>query len=153
VLGEHAEGARHRGVQALLRDLNRLYTGLPALHESDCESRGFEWIDCQDSAQSVIAWLRFGATPAECAMVACNFTPVPRPGYRLGVPEGGRWDEVLNTDAAIYGGSGLGNLGGVEAEPVPCHGRPHSVVLTLPPLAAVVLRPARPRAPALPAVR
>ncbi|HMS81156.1 MAG TPA: alpha amylase C-terminal domain-containing protein, partial [Burkholderiaceae bacterium] len=110
-------------------------------HRHDCEARGFEWIDCTDAAQSVVAWLRRGAADDEVVLAACNFTPVPRAGYRLGVPCGGRWAELLNSDAAEYGGGGLGNLGGVEAEPVPAHGPPWSVSLTLPPLGAVLLRP------------
>jgi 1,4-alpha-glucan branching enzyme len=146
LLGDASNGPLHRGLQALVGDLNRLYATLPALHRHDCEAQGFEWIDCADSAQSVVAWLRNGNDPGERAMVACNFTPVPREGYRLGVPCGGRWTEVLNSDAAVYGGSGRGNLGGVEAEPIAAHGRPWSVSLTLPPLAALVLRPEGPEA-------
>ena len=142
LLDDPAEGARHRGVQALLRDLNRLYASLPALHRHDCDPRGFEWIDCQDSAHSVLAWLRVGESPGDRVLAVGNFTPLPRHAYRIGVPSGGRWEEVLNSDAGCYGGSGLGNAGGVEAEPVPWHGRPFSVSLTLPPLAALLLRPA-----------
>jgi 1,4-alpha-glucan branching enzyme len=143
VLEDPVNGGLHRGMQALVRDLNRLYAGVSALHAHDCEPRGFEWIDCQDSAQSVVAWLRTGVRPDDRVLVACNLTPVPRTDYRLGVPEGGRWVEVLNTDAHEYGGSGIGNLGGVDAEPVACHGRAHSLRLALPPLATLVLRPAR----------
>ena len=141
LLGDADRGAPHRGLQALVADLNRLYATLPALHRHDCEPQGFEWIDCSDAAQSVVAWLRVGADPAERVMAVCNFTPVPRAGYRLGVPCGGRWTELLNSDATGYGGSGAGNLGGVDAEPVPAHGRPWSVSLTLPPLSALLLRP------------
>ncbi|MFM1988150.1 MAG: 1,4-alpha-glucan branching enzyme GlgB [Pseudomonadota bacterium] len=143
LLGDPSNGMRHRGLQACVGDLNRLYAGLPALHANDCEARGFEWIDCQDSAHSVVAWLRFGTDRDDCVMVACNFTPVPRPGYRLGVPCGGRWTELLNTDAIDYGGSGQGNLGGVDADARASHGRPWSVALTLPPLSVIVLRPGR----------
>jgi 1,4-alpha-glucan branching enzyme len=142
VLDEPTNGALHRGLQACVGDLNRLYSRLPALHSNDCDARGFEWIDCQDAAHSVIAWLRVGATADDCTLVVCNFTPVPRHGYRLGAPRGGRWDERLNTDARDYGGSGLGNLGGVDAEARPWHGRPWSLALTLPPLSVLVLRPA-----------
>jgi 1,4-alpha-glucan branching enzyme len=148
LLEEAGNGDRHRGVQALVRELNRLHREQPALHALDCEPRGFEWIDCQDAAQSVIAWLRVGREPADCVLVVGNFTPVVRDAYRLGVPRGGRWDEILNSDAADYGGSGVGNLGAVEAQTLPCHGRPFSVTLRLPPLAVLVLRPAmRPAAP------
>jgi 1,4-alpha-glucan branching enzyme len=150
LLGDPASGALHRGLQALVADLNRLYATLPALHRHDCEPQGFEWIDCSDAAQSVVAWLRIGADPADRVLAVCNFTPVPRAGYRLGVPCGGRWAEQLNSDAAAYGGSGIGNLGGVEAEPVAAHGRPWSVSLTLPPLAALLLRPAQPERSARP---
>jgi len=141
LLGDPVNGGLHRGLQALVGDLNRLYASEASLHARDCEASGFEWIDCQDAAQSVIAWLRFGERDGDATMVACNFTPVPRTGYRLGLPVGGRWDEVLNTDAAAYGGSGLGNLGGMDAEAIPTHGRPWSVALTLPPLSVVAMRP------------
>ncbi len=155
LLGDAAQGPLHRGLQGLVADLNRLYAALPALHRHDCEPQGFEWIDCSDSAQSVVAWLRVGADATDRVLAVCNFTPVPRHGYRLGVPCGGRWAELLNSDAAGYGGGGLGNLGGVEAEPVPAHGRPWSVTLTLPPLAALLLRPEGPEtgraAPVVPA--
>jgi 1,4-alpha-glucan branching enzyme len=142
LLDDPAHGARHRGLLALVRDLNRAYAGLPALHAHDSEPRGFAWVDCQDAGQSVFAWLRFGNDPHDCVLAVANFTPVPRHGYRLGVPRGGRWDEVLNTDAGHYGGAGMGNFGGVEAESTGSHGRSHSLVLTLPPLAVLLLRPA-----------
>jgi 1,4-alpha-glucan branching enzyme len=127
----------HAGVRQWLRDLNRHYLRTPALHEQDFRAEGFEWIDCADSANGVIAFLRRPREQGAWSLVACNFTPVPRVGYRLGVPFGGRWREALNSDAAEYGGSGMGNLGGVDAEPRPCHGRPHSLTLTLPPLGVV----------------
>jgi 1,4-alpha-glucan branching enzyme len=131
----------HQGVQRLVRDLNRLYRELPALHRLDCESAGFEWIDATDADQSVLSFLRRGDHPGQTAVVVCNFTPVPRRGYRIGVPGGGGWIERLNTDSEIYGGSGLGNLGRVQAEAVPMHGRPFSLPLTLPPLATVIFVP------------
>jgi 1,4-alpha-glucan branching enzyme len=129
----------HRGVQALVRDLNRLYRELPALHQLDCEAAGFEWLELHDSDQSVLAFLRRGADPARTTVVLCNFTPVPREEYRIGVPFGGHYGERLNTDASLYGGSNLGNYGGVTAEELSSHGRPYSLRLTLPPLATVIL--------------
>ena len=134
------EQAPHRGVQALVADLNRLYASRPALHRGDFAAEGFEWIDCHDALQSVLSFLRRDG--AASLAVVLNFTPVPRQGYRIGVPAPGRYRECLNTDAAVYGGANIGNFGGVTSEPVPWMGRPHSVVLTLPPLAALVLEPA-----------
>jgi 1,4-alpha-glucan branching enzyme len=129
---------RHRGVQLLVGDLNRLYRDLPALHAHDCEPDGFRWLVVDDAAQSVFAWLRLapGADPVVCIV---NFTPVPRTNYRIGLPHGSRWVEILNTDATIYGGSGMGNGGSVTAEAVGAHGQPVSAVFVLPPLAAVWL--------------
>ncbi|MDR7606958.1 MAG: 1,4-alpha-glucan branching protein GlgB [Armatimonadota bacterium] len=130
---------RHAGIQRWVRDLNRLYRTEPALHELDCEPGGFEWIDPDDRESSVLSFLRRGRGSRPVAVV-CNFTPVPRQDYRVGVPEPGRWEEVLNSDAREYGGSGWGNFGGVQAEPVARHGRPYSLRLVLPPLAVVFLR-------------
>jgi 1,4-alpha-glucan branching enzyme len=127
----------HAGVRRAVRDLNRLYRETPALHVRDCESEGFRWIVVDDADQSVAAWLRFGNRDDPPVAVVCNFTPVPRPGYRIGVAAPGRWREVFNSDAVDYGGSGVGNLGGVIASPVPSHGFPASAVVTLPPLATV----------------
>ncbi|WP_043831754.1 1,4-alpha-glucan branching protein GlgB [Muricoccus aerilatus] len=131
---------RHRGVQELVRDLNRTYRALPALHERDADPQGFAWVVGDDNTNSVFAFLRFGAdgTPA---LVVCNMTPVPRDGYRIGVPHGGHWREVLNTDAASYGGSGIGNYGGVDATEEGSHGQPASLILSLPPLATLILSP------------
>jgi len=129
----------HAGIQRLVGDLNRIYRDVGALHERDCSAAGFAWLDANDADNSVVSFLRLGRDGATPVMAAANFTPVPRPGYRIGVPREGYWRELLNSDAAEYGGSGVGNLGGVTAEPVPWHGHPFSVVLTLPPLAAVVL--------------
>ena len=131
----------HRGVHQLVRDLNRIYRDIDALHQRDCDAAGFSWVDCEDHANSVIAFLRLADDTTEHALIACNFTPVVRHAYRLGVPSGGRYREVLNTDATVYGGSGVGNLGAVAAEQIPAHDRPYSLSLTLPPLAAVVLEP------------
>jgi 1,4-alpha-glucan branching enzyme len=128
----------HAGVQRLSRDLNWLYRSTPALHERDCEGEGFEWIDCNDAASSTISWLRKGVDPEAIAVAVCNFTPVMRQGYRIGVPYPGTYVERINTDAADYGGSGVGHFGRVEAEQVPFHGRPYSLNLTLPPLATLI---------------
>lgn len=127
----------HEGLRRWLADLNELYASCPALYEYDCVSGGFEWIDCNDADTSVVSFLRRGADPAQWIIVVCNFTPVPRMNYRVGAPRGGFWRELLNSDAAHYGGSAMGNLGGVEAAPVSLHGRSHALTLTLPPLAAL----------------
>ena len=127
----------HKGVQQLVKDLNRAYRELPALHQRDCDGSGFSWVDANDAEQSVFSWLRYGDGAAPPVLVVSNFTPVPRESYRIGLPAPGRWRERLNTDAAIYGGSGMGNLGSVEALAEPWHGQPCSAVLTLPPLATL----------------
>ena len=129
----------HSGMQALVRDLNGAYRGQPALHQRDCSPDGFRWVVLDDAAQGVFAYLRFGADGTKPALVACNFTPLPRFGYRVGVPAEGMWHEVLNTDSGSYGGSNLGNAGSVLAEAVPLHGQPASLPLTLPPLATIIL--------------
>ncbi len=130
------------GVKAMLRDLNALYKSTPALYEVDFEPAGFEWIEGGDRDQSVVSFLRRGKSPEDVAVVVCNFTPVVRHGFRVGVPSGGSYEEALNTDAEDYGGSGVDNGGIMTAEPVPANGREHSVLLDLPPLATVVLKPA-----------
>jgi 1,4-alpha-glucan branching enzyme len=129
----------HRGVQALQRDLNRVYAGEPAMHELDCDPRGFDWAVADDSENSVLGFLRHASSQAPPVLAIFNFTPVVRDGYRVRVPHVGRWEEILNTDAEVYGGSGVGNLGGVEAEP-PRAGRDVSLRLRLPPLGALLLR-------------
>jgi 1,4-alpha-glucan branching enzyme len=131
----------HVGVRSLVIVLNRLYRACPALHELDCEEAGFEWIDCQDSDQSVITYLRFSSGRRRHIVVACNFTPVVHYGYRVGVPSAGAYREMLNTDSELFGGTGVGNLGRAVSEAKPWHGRAHSLLLTLPPLAAVMLEP------------
>jgi 1,4-alpha-glucan branching enzyme len=130
----------HRGVRDCVRDLNRLYHSAPALHVRDCEADGFRWIVVDDADQSVYAWLRCGAPGDPELVVLCNFTPMPRSFYRIGLPRAGLWREVLNTDATEYGGSGLGNLGAVRAADQPLHGFPASAVLLAPPLATIYLR-------------
>jgi 1,4-alpha-glucan branching enzyme len=134
------EQPEHAGVQRLVRDLNRTYRDHKPLHERDTHPDGFAWIAHDDAAQSVLSWLRFDAQGNPVAVV-CNLTPVPRPGYRIGVPRAGRWQEVLNTDAQVYGGSGqptqVDHTDGQAA-----HGHAQSLVLNLPPLACVMLAPA-----------
>ena len=130
----------HHGLQRWVADLNRLYREEPALHRSDFDPKGFAWIDCNDSAQSVISLMRKDPENDDTVLVICNFTPIARHNYRVGCPAGGFWREVLNGDASEYGGSGQGNIGGVETAPVPFHGLPHSVSLTVPPLATVFLK-------------
>jgi 1,4-alpha-glucan branching enzyme len=130
----------HAGVQALVRDLNRLYREEPALWEVDFDPEGFRWLEPNDAAANVVAFARYarGGRPLVCA---CNFSPVPRPGYRLGLPQGGRWRELLNTDSTHYGGSEVGSLGGVEAREHSWHEQPFSAEVTLPPLGVVWLVP------------
>ena len=130
----------HRGVQSLLADLNAAYRDVRALHARDTEPGGFRWVAMDDSEQSVFAYLRLGRESDTPVLVVCNFTPVPRHGYRVGVPLGGHWREIVNTDAAVYGGSNQGNGGVVAAEPIVSHDLLWSVVLTLPPLATLLLR-------------
>jgi 1,4-alpha-glucan branching enzyme len=117
-----------------VQELNRLYRSEPALHELDCDPGGFEWIDCGDADSSVVTLIRKAKSSSAIILVACNFTPVPRYNYRVGAPRGGFWQEVLNSDAHQYGGSNMGNLGGVEAVPIALHGRPYSLTIILPPL-------------------
>jgi 1,4-alpha-glucan branching enzyme len=148
----------HLGVQRWVRDLNRCYAAEPALHLLDCESTGFHWIVGDDRDNSIFAFYRVGAAPsaspgdldasherrvaedAPPVIAVCNFTPLPRSGYRLGAPRIGRWREILNSDAGAYGGSGIGNLGAVFAAAQAAHGQPFSLTLNLPPLATILLR-------------
>ena len=129
----------HRGIQSLVRDLNALYRSIPALHELDCEPSGFEWVDGGNTQQSLLSYIRNGKSGSGRALVVCNFTPQVHHGCRFGVPAAGRWVERLNSDSKAYGGSNVGNLGGVEAEKQSAHGRPYSVEITVPPLATIVL--------------
>ncbi|HOD73873.1 MAG TPA: alpha amylase C-terminal domain-containing protein, partial [Candidatus Bipolaricaulis anaerobius] len=128
-------------------DLNRLYRTEPALHTRDCGDLGFQWVEANDASSSVVAFLRWGREGRDVVLVVGNFTPVVRSGYRVGVPYPGRWVELLNGDATSYGGSGQGNLGGLDAEPIPSHGFPHSLPLTLPPLATLFLKPGPAQSP------
>jgi 1,4-alpha-glucan branching enzyme len=128
----------HAGVQRLVRDLNRIYREEPALHESDSSGDGFQWVIGDDRSNSVFVFLRLGS--GKPILVACNLTPTPRPNYRIGVPKGGVWREIINTDAGWYGGSNIGNAGSVQSVEHMAHGQQHSLELTLPPLATVMLR-------------
>jgi 1,4-alpha-glucan branching enzyme len=134
------EHESHRGIQRLVQDLNRLMTLEPALHEVDFEWQGFEWIDANDSDNSVFSFIRRGKNPDDMIVVILNATPVVRYGYLVGVPRAGNYEEILNTDAEIYGGSNVGNLGGMNAGDRAWQGRQHSLALTLPPLGAVFLK-------------
>jgi len=130
----------HSGLRHWLGDLNAVYRNSPSL-QLDSDAAGFEWVDCNDAQRSVISFLRRGRNSNEQLLFVCNFTPVVRQNYRVGVPWNGLWDEILNSDAALYGGSGRGNFGGLSAMPFPIHGRPFSLNMTLPPLGVVVFRP------------
>jgi 1,4-alpha-glucan branching enzyme len=132
----------HAAVGRFLADLNRLHRDLPALHARDADPAGFRWLVAEDADNSVLAFLRL-ASDFEPVVVVCNFTPVTRANYRLGVPSDGAWQELLNSDASVYGGSGVGNYGRVDAHPVPLHGQPWSLTLTLPPLGLLYLTPER----------
>jgi 1,4-alpha-glucan branching enzyme len=131
----------HRGVQALVRDLNRLYRDTPALHVNDTRPEGFGWLEANDAVNSVYAWVRRGGAGDPPVVCVVNMTPVER-HYRLGLPAAGRWDEVLNTDADAYGGGGRGNMGGLTSEAVAWHGQAQSALVTLPPLSSVWFRQA-----------
>src|SRR6266436_7965714 len=130
----------HAGIQRLVADLNGLMRREPALHDLDVHRDGFEWVDANDSNQSVASYLR-KSKDGQIVLAVLNYTPVVRDGYRVGVPQGGEWRELLNSDAPVYGGSGVGNRGSVRAEPAPSHGREFSLQLTLPPLGALFLKP------------
>jgi 1,4-alpha-glucan branching enzyme len=130
----------HRKLQTLMRELNRLYRASPSLYQVDFHYSGFEWVDFRDSENSVISFLRRAEDPADFLLICCNFTPVPRQGYEIGVPEEGFYEEVLNTDSELFGGSNIGNGGLVSSRPKVCHNRPYSIAVTLPPLAVVIFR-------------
>jgi 1,4-alpha-glucan branching enzyme len=131
----------HLGLKRWVRDLNTLYRGAAMLYELDFDAAGFEWVDCTDFQRSIISFLRRGRNPDDRLLFVCNFTPMVRQNYRVGVPSGGPWKEVLNSDAVLYGGSGQGNFGVLSAAPLPMHGRSFSLNMTLPPLGMVVFRP------------
>ena len=134
----------HAGICRWLEDLNRLYREEKALHELDASPEGFEWIDANDALNSALSFLRKGTDPKDLILVVINFTPLPRASYGVGVPRGGTWTEVLNSDSAAYQGSGVGNPGAIEASPAPLHGRPCSLSLTLPPLGVIFLKAPEP---------
>jgi 1,4-alpha-glucan branching enzyme len=129
----------HYGVQHCVRDMNTTYRETRAMWDQDTTPEGFQWIDANDASGNVFSWLRVGSDGSVLASIT-NFSPVVRGDYRVGLPAPGYWAEVLNTDAEAYGGSGVGNLGGVNAEEMEWHGRPASAIITLPPLATVWLR-------------
>jgi 1,4-alpha-glucan branching enzyme len=132
----------HAALQRWVEDLNKAYRTIPALHELDLSPDGFEWIDCCDSENGVVSLMRKSRSdPEQMVVVVLSFTPLPRQNYMVGLPRGGRWKEILNSDATLYGGGGQGNLGGVDASPIPLHGRRWSATLTLPPLGAIFLMP------------
>jgi 1,4-alpha-glucan branching enzyme len=135
------QGLFHRGLQRFLQDLNQLYRAEPALWQADYDLEGFFWIDCSDQENSVLSFVRQNTERTSHLAVILNLTPVPRKGYRLGLPIGGKWQEVLNSDAKIYGGSNTGNLGGVMADGPPAHHQAFSALFTLPPLGLVAFRP------------
>ncbi len=132
--------AEHKNTQTLIGDLNRAYRNIPALYEQDCISEGFEWIDGGAQNENVLSFIRWDTERKAPCLTVCNFAPVPRENYRVGVPMAGHWEEVINTDSELYGGSGKGNMGGFNSEPVKAHGRDHSLSLTLPPLATLIFR-------------
>jgi 1,4-alpha-glucan branching enzyme len=134
------EKPEHAGIFNFVRDLNRVKREQPALHELDHDPQGFQWINADDSQNCVLSWIRKGKSPSEQVAVVFNMTPVPRENYRIGVPLPGLWQEILNSDARWYGGTDVGNGGGVETEAIPCHGQAQSISLTIPPLGVLVLK-------------
>jgi 1,4-alpha-glucan branching enzyme len=131
----------HRQIQDWVKALNRLYVAQPALHQVDFGWEGFEWIDFRDVDNSIVSFLRRARDPSDFVVVVASFTPVPREGYRIGVPAPGFYRELLNSDSMHYGGSNMGNAGGLSSEPTPWQGQPHSLLITVPPLAVVFLKP------------
>jgi 1,4-alpha-glucan branching enzyme len=137
---EHAD---HRNLQKLVTDLNRLYREQPALNALDFSGEGFEWIDCHNADESTLTYLRFAEGREDYLVVCCNFTPVVRNNFRVGVPEACFYQEIFNSDSLYYGGSNIGNGAGALAERIVAQGRPHSITIELPPLAVCVFRPVR----------
>ena len=144
-------GPYHRGTQRFVQDLNKLYLAERVLWEMDYEQKGFYWVDTSDHANSILCFARQDPDGRTPLVVMLNLTPVPRFRYRVGLPQPGQWREVLNSDAAVYGGSNQGNLGGVTAEDFKCQHQPYSALMTLPPLSIVVFQPEKPAESAPPA--
>jgi len=132
--------ADHLGLQSLVRDLNRIYRSEPALWEADVEPKGFQWLDANNADENIIAFMRSAPASGRRVICICNFSPVPREGYRIGAPAGGLYKELLNTDASLYGGSNVGNAGAVMADNSASHGMPFSLTLRLPPLGVIWLQ-------------
>jgi 1,4-alpha-glucan branching enzyme len=132
-----AQKPLHKGIQNLVRDLNNLYRNTSALHVKDCTHDGFEWINCNDAENSTLSFVRHGNAGDPPVVVVCNFTPIERTHFKIGVPETGHWSEVLNSDAENYGGENRGNLGGVNADDAGWHGQKASISITLPPLSVL----------------
>jgi 1,4-alpha-glucan branching enzyme len=130
----------HAGLRRYVQDLNMHYQAEPALYQVDFDPAGFRWIDCNDNENSVVSFVRYARDRGDCVVMVFNFTPVPRAEYRIGVPDADWYQEVLNSDASIYGGSNMGNAGGVATEPVPAHGFDRSLRLTVPPLGCLLLK-------------
>jgi 1,4-alpha-glucan branching enzyme len=133
----------HNRLQKYVRDLNRIYSSEPALHKVDFDYQGFDWVDFHDAEGSIISFIRYAAEKNDYIVVVCNFTPVPRFSYRVGVPERCYYREILNSDSREYWGSNLGNAGGVQSVDMPWHGKPCSVDIIIPPLAVLYFKPAR----------
>jgi 1,4-alpha-glucan branching enzyme len=131
----------HQGLQKLVADLNALYRREPALYEVDFDGHGFEWIDCNNHADSVFSYVRKAKDPNDLLVIACNFTPVVRRDFRLGVPRGGWYNEIFNSDSEYYEGSNVGNYPGIAATESESHGRPYSIEITVPPMATIVFKP------------
>jgi 1,4-alpha-glucan branching enzyme len=130
----------HAHLRLLVGELNHLYRTEPALRECDVDPHGFEWIDCSDAEKNIISYMRKGKERRDMLLVVCHFSPVLRTNYRIGAPARGYWQEILNTDAPMFGGAGDGNFGGMPTVPIPLHGRPYSLTITVPPLSVLVFR-------------
>jgi 1,4-alpha-glucan branching enzyme len=132
----------HNRLQHYVRDINRLYVQEPALHQVDFDHHGFEWIDLHDTENCIVSFIRRASDWHDYIVVVCNFTPVPRWSYRVGVPEHRHYREILNSESNLYGGSNLGNSGGRHSEPIPWHGKPYSIEIVIPPLGVLYFKPA-----------
>lgn len=137
----------HRRLQKFVKDLNHIYQSEPAFFEVDFSYQGFDWIDFRDTENCVISFLRKAKKPDKFLVVVCNFTPIPRTGYRIGVPKNCFYEEILNSDSQIYWGSNMGNVGGLAADDVPWNDKPYSINITVPPLSVVVFKPVKKNEP------